>query len=202
MKEKLYKKRYMDDDFDASFEKSHLSRNNKLKFHNSHVHEKNSRVIFDTNNFKCLHCGLFVTADREISGVNNRNHCPRCLWSRHMDLLKPGDRKAECKSRMEPVGLTVKQTLKRYNMDKLGELMLIHCCTGCGKLSINRVAADDNALSIYQIFINNSEANPELKMGLETEGILLLGSKDLPDVYTQLFGRQAVEDLHDPIKVE
>src|SRR5581483_786844 len=48
-------------------------------------------------NFRCLHCGT------PVRGSGYTNHCPRCLWSRHVDV-NPGDRAAECGAAMEPVG--------------------------------------------------------------------------------------------------
>ena len=50
--------------------------------------------------FCCIHCKQRVSTHREASGVNNRNHCPYCLTSRHVDLNKPGDRRATCLSKM------------------------------------------------------------------------------------------------------
>ena len=38
--------------------------------------------------FQCGHCRNFVNAEPFISGVKNRNHCPCCLWSKHVDLYK------------------------------------------------------------------------------------------------------------------
>ena len=55
--------------------------------------------------FRCQHCGAYVSASRVLSGVSNRNHCPYCLWSRHLDLFEAGDRLAACKAPMRPVGL-------------------------------------------------------------------------------------------------
>jgi len=37
-------------------------------------------------NFTCEKCGLFV------KGTGYTDHCPNCLWSKHMDI-NPGDRK-------------------------------------------------------------------------------------------------------------
>ena len=48
--------------------------------------------------FRCEHCGAYVYTLPMIAGVNNRNHCPFCLWSRHVDYLKPGDRMSACKA--------------------------------------------------------------------------------------------------------
>src|SRR5512133_632213 len=79
----------------------------------------------ETNrDFKCNHCRQHVSAASFLSGVVNRNHCPYCLWSRHLDYYKPGDRLAACKAKMRPVGLTLKATRKKYSPESQGELML------------------------------------------------------------------------------
>ncbi len=98
----------------------------------------------EEDGFKCVSCKSWVSASRESSGVVHRNHCPVCLVSLHVDLNKAGDRRAACRSRMVALGLTFKKVNKRYPGEGLGELMLIQRCTGCGKISINRIAADDN----------------------------------------------------------
>lgn len=70
--------------------------------------------------------------------------------------------------------------------------MLIHRCKGCGKTSINRIAADDDAAVIYNLFNQSSHLPEETKSLLLEEGIRLLGQKDLTTVYSQLFGWQAI----------
>ncbi len=90
--------------------------------------------------FKCGHCKQFIGAP--IAGGRQRNHCPNCLYSRHVDDTMPGDRKSTCGSIMKPVGL-----MSRRN----GELVLIHECLGCGKQDPNRIAADDNPVLLETI---------------------------------------------------
>ena len=49
-----------------------------------------------------------------------RDHCPYCLWGRHMDNV-PGDRAATCMGLMKPVEL-----------ERSGDEYWIHYdCTGC-----------------------------------------------------------------------
>lgn len=90
--------------------------------------------------FKCGHCRQFIGAP--LMGGRHRNHCPNCLYSKHVDGKMPGDRKSECRSLMEPIGL-----FSRRN----GEEVLIHRCLGCGKHDPNRVAADDNPVLLATI---------------------------------------------------
>jgi len=142
--------------------------------------------------FKCANCGSMVSLNREVSGVNNRNHCPYCLWSRHLDQRKAGDRLATCHSRMEPVGLTVKHTLKRYQAEKQGELMLIHRCAACGKFSINRIAGDDNTILLNDLFLRSQHMPLQLTEQLIRKGILPLEARDITLVQSQLFGWQSI----------
>lgn len=90
--------------------------------------------------FKCGHCKQFIGAP--ASGGRHRNHCPNCLYSRHVDDTRPGDRKSDCHALMAPAGI-----LTRRN----GEQVIIHRCLGCGKEDPNRIAADDNLLLLMRL---------------------------------------------------
>lgn len=149
-----------------------------------------SRSFREQDDFRCLHCHAHVSVDHRLSGVQNRNHCPYCLWSRHVDLHKAGDRQAECQGSMEPVGLTLKSTRKRYPSPMSGELMLIHRCTACGKISINRVAADDDARLIQQVFEASQAMAQSLRLQLEQQGIYPLGAAEAEIVSIRLFGKR------------
>lgn len=138
--------------------------------------------------FKCANCGLFVSTDTLLSGVNNRNHCPYCLWSRHLDLQKSGDRLAACKAVMQPVGLTLKKRRKKYGSEKDGELMLIHLCTDCGKVSINRVAADDDPGKVFEIFGRSTGLDERTAVRLAEQGIQALRDWDEEIVHARLLG--------------
>src|SRR4051812_50110737 len=61
----------------------------------------------------------------DAPGTAHRNHCPSCLWSKHLDDDVPGDRDAECGSSMEPIAITVRGD---------GEWVLIHRCLGCDEV--------------------------------------------------------------------
>jgi DNA-directed RNA polymerase subunit RPC12/RpoP len=132
--------------------------------------------------FRCVNCRQLVTVTWLVSGVHNRNHCPYCLHSRHLDLLRAGDRLAACKGAMQPVGLTFKRIRNKYG-DSPGELMLVHRCTECGKLSINRIAADDDDDALLALL--DHPAHPEL----DASGIRVLTISDLNPVQAQLFGK-------------
>jgi hypothetical protein len=140
-----------------------------------------------TSDFKCKHCRQYVSTDPVLSGVNNRNHCPYCLWSRHMDLYRPGDRLSACKSEMRPIGVTLKRERKKYGRQQ-GELMLVHQCTDCGSLSINRIAADDDAETIFSIYQASLVLNTRDQARIEQAGIQILREADLAIVRARLFG--------------
>lgn len=134
-------------------------------------------------NFKCEHC------DREVLaysiGTKNRNHCPYCLYSKHVDRKVSGDRKETCHGLMQPVGLTFKEEgTDKYGKKKQGEIMLIHICEKCGDISLNRIAGDDDNLAILRVF-NNSIKEPANIPGQKFE---LLNQKDEKEIKSQLFG--------------
>lgn len=141
------------------------------------------------DSFRCVHCRLQVSANPSLAGVQNRNHCPYCLWSRHVDAQRAGDRLADCGAEMKPVGLTLKATRKKYGPAKAGELMLIHQCQGCGKLSINRIAADDATEQLLEVFRHSFDLPQALKTQLAGSAIVLLLPEDEPIVTEQLFGK-------------
>lgn len=145
--------------------------------------------------FTCKQCGQFVSAEPFVSGVKHRNHCPYCLWSRHLDLFEAGDRLAACKASMRPVGLTLKRSRDKYAPAAAGELMLIHLCTTCEHISINRIAADDVPETIIEVF-QASLAEPGWlrKQFLENQ-INLLGERSDEIIYRQLYGQTVVPAL-------
>ncbi|MDP9863316.1 MULTISPECIES: RNHCP domain-containing protein [Streptosporangium] len=90
--------------------------------------------------FRCVGCRLDVPL--VAPGTAHRNHCPHCLTSLHLDRRTPGDRSADCRGRMAPLSLSVRQD---------GEWMVIHQCLACGELSANRIAGDDNVLVLLRM---------------------------------------------------
>lgn len=70
-----------------------------------------------------------------LYGGKHRNHCPYCLYSRHVDGGVPGDRASTCRSSMEPIG-----AFERRN----GEHVVVHRCLACRFERHNRIASDDD----------------------------------------------------------
>ncbi|MDD3662050.1 MAG: RNHCP domain-containing protein [Candidatus Dojkabacteria bacterium] len=82
--------------------------------------------------FICKHCGRDVPY--AAPGTHHRNHCPFCLYSRHVDIVR-GDRKSRCGGMMKPIGIVERPD---------GEFLIVHQCQGCGFISKNRIAGDDD----------------------------------------------------------
>ena len=136
--------------------------------------------------FRCAHCHNLVPSTHIVSGVNNRNHCPYCLWSFHLDLFVAGDRLSACKGQMKPIGLTMKKGRNKYRLDAGGELMLIHQCSECGTLSINRIAADDHPDSVMDVFHQSRSLSRQIRLECESQGIFILEEEE--NVTLQLYG--------------
>jgi hypothetical protein len=139
--------------------------------------------------FRCAHCHALVSCAHLLSGVNNRNHCPYCLWSWHLDLYVAGDRLSACKAPMKPIGLTMKKGRKKYQREVRGELMLIHGCVECKAVSINRIAADDDSATVLAVFQESLTRSQELHALCIQHGIVPLNREEKEIVYTQLYGR-------------
>ncbi len=84
--------------------------------------------------FTCEHCGTAVTGD------GYTNHCPKCLWSKHVDV-EPGDRAAVCGGMMEPIAL--EGTTPNYR--------IVQCCLRCKVERRVTVAKDDDMHAVLAI---------------------------------------------------
>lgn len=83
--------------------------------------------------FICQNCNQKVEPIKY--GGSYRNHCPFCLWSKHVDTDEPGDRQSSCQGMMAPIGVFTRRT---------GEYVLVHKCEQCGFERYNRLAGDDD----------------------------------------------------------
>ncbi len=81
--------------------------------------------------FVCGHCS------REVKGSGYTNHCPTCLWSKHVDKF-PGDRAEKCGGMMEPI---------KIEMEK-DEFILSNKCVVCGYIKRNKTAPGDDLSSV------------------------------------------------------
>ncbi len=84
------------------------------------------RFTKNDSGFKCVHCGFEV----KPLGYTSRNHCPRCLWSVHLDV-NPGDRASECGGELEPIAVET---------DPKKGYIIVHKCKKCGAIRRNKAA--------------------------------------------------------------
>lgn len=77
--------------------------------------------------FVCGNCGF------SVRGNGYTNHCPQCLWSKHVDV-NPGDRQETCHGLMKPIAIDLKK----------GEYSILHHCEKCGFERWNKVSKDDD----------------------------------------------------------
>ena len=89
--------------------------------------------IARNDGFVCENCHKKVTPI--LYGGSYRNHCPFCLFSKHVDGSIPGDRAELCHGLMEPIAVTTRRT---------GEFVLTHRCLKCHFERFNRIAGDDD----------------------------------------------------------
>ena len=95
--------------------------------------------IKTTEDFNCAHCGAVVR------GNGYTNHCPNCLWSRHVDE-NPGDRAATCGGMMRPIAAEADGA----------RFVITHKCEQCGKIKRQRTSDDDNIDVIIEVSRDNS----------------------------------------------
>lgn len=98
-----------------------------------------SNFVRYKENFKCLNCG------HKVEGSGYTNHCPNCLYSRHVDLNIPGDRQNNCDGLMKPIGV----------LKKDDNYIILHQCVKCGVTKKNKMAKNDNFDEIIKIAKEN-----------------------------------------------
>ncbi|MBX4191390.1 MAG: RNHCP domain-containing protein [Candidatus Doudnabacteria bacterium] len=77
--------------------------------------------------FVCENCG------HNVSGSGYTNHCPKCLYSKHVDV-NPGDRSANCGGMMKPIEVELNH----------GEYTILHKCIRCKFERKNKTVPEDN----------------------------------------------------------
>lgn len=97
-----------------------------------------SFIVIDEE-FECENCKARVPK----LGYSCRNHCPFCLYSKHVDN-DPGDRMEDCHGLLKPIG--IENTKKGY--------VIIFKCEKCGQIRRNKIANDDNMERIIELSVN------------------------------------------------
>lgn len=88
-------------------------------------------------NFVCGNCG------EEVVGDGYTDHCPKCLWGRHVDDEIPGDRASECRALMEPVETKCQMTNVKFQIK--------YKCTKCGHEFWVREGENDNREELLRL---------------------------------------------------
>lgn len=134
-----------------------------------------------STSFKCSHCGLGASSaiSAEV-GSNHRDHCPRCLWSKHVAKEKLGDRESNCRAGMRPIGITLHRST--------GEPLIVLRCSGCDVLRTSRCLLDDDVFSIMRVFESSTELDPEIVAQLSEQNILILSASDREILTERLVG--------------
>lgn len=84
--------------------------------------------------FICENCG------EKVKGNGYTNHCPKCLWSKHVDR-NPGDREEKCGGMMKPAGV----------LRKGGDNIIVHQCVKCDFERKNKMNPADDFNAIVKI---------------------------------------------------
>ena len=87
----------------------------------------------------CEHCS------GKVKGNGYTNHCHKCLWCKHVDI-NPGDRSADCKGMMEPIGVEQKNSNFR----------LKHKCQKCGFERLNKIQKEDDMEEVLKILVSKN----------------------------------------------
>lgn len=88
--------------------------------------------------FTCARCGA------DVKGNGYTNHCPKCLWSRDVDI-NPGDRASGCGGLMRPI-----------RAESAGnKFIVVHKCEKCGKTARCRASENDDISRIIKLSQNS-----------------------------------------------
>ena len=92
--------------------------------------------------FICENCHKKI----EPLGYTSRDHCPYCLYSKHVDI-NPGDRLCDCHGILKPIGIekSRKDTYK-----------IVFECDKCKMIKKNITAVDDDFDKILEIMKNKA----------------------------------------------
>ncbi|MBU0731263.1 RNHCP domain-containing protein [Patescibacteria group bacterium] len=91
------------------------------------MNQKEKKFQRKVEDFVCENCG------HKIKGSGFTNHCPSCLYSKHVDI-NPGDRASDCGGLMEPIALE----------GAIDKEKILFRCQKCGHLKRNKLQKGDN----------------------------------------------------------
>lgn len=74
--------------------------------------------------------------------------------------------------------------------------MLVHLCDECGKVSINRIAADDDPATLLEMLERSQKLDERMRSALAQNAIVILGAGHVLLVREQLLGRAGSGGAH------
>ena len=87
---------------------------------------------------RCIEDFICDNCNTSVAGDGYTDHCPECLWSRHVDVY-PGDRLSSCGGMMKPAEL-----------DKKGEqFVILFVCEVCQYSHRNKAGKNDKLYDFY-----------------------------------------------------
>lgn len=90
--------------------------------------------------FTCAQCGCFV------KGTGYTNHCPKCLWSKHVDI-NPGDRGHNCGGMMRP----------KRTEGSTPSYRIVHECEKCHVERIVDVSSSDSMEAVVALALRREQ---------------------------------------------
>ena len=91
-------------------------------------------------NFICENCG------EEVNGDGYTDHCPKCLWGKHVDEEIPGDRASDCKGLMEPIA-------SQFSISNF-QFSIKYKCIKCGHIFKVREGKEDEREKLISLLDN------------------------------------------------
>ncbi len=93
------------------------------------------KFIKNKEDFICEKCR------KEVKGTGYTNHCPQCLYSKHVDV-SPGDRANECGGLMKPI---------RVEGTGIDKMQIVHKCVKCAAEKNNKIQKDDDIEAVANV---------------------------------------------------
>ena len=105
--------------------------------------------------FRCGSCGSEV--------LESTNHCPRCLWSKHLAEGGYSQTLKNCKGLMAPIGLTLGED----------QCVLSHQCLACGTESHHRISVNDSFNALVRIPISRNEVQIQTSQEVQNQPAII-----------------------------
>ncbi len=101
--------------------------------------------------FECQVCGT------KVKGDGYTDHCPQCLWGKHVDKNLPGDRESSCRGLMRPEGAVWEK----------GQYRIFYRCESCGHGFWVREGKEDKREELERL---TGRIFPEISEGVGRRG--------------------------------